>query len=145
MSVDPNDPEPLTPNHLLKLSGASGKPPDVPDIPEIHDPSSRKRYRRAQAIVDAFWRRWIREYLPNMIERRKWLQSRANVKVGDLVIVVDDQATRDKWSTGRVVKTHPGIKDGVVRAATVDVKGKLYHRPVAKLCLLEEDAESFKE
>ena len=76
MSVDPNDPSPLTPNHLLRLAGVPLGPPDVADQ---HDASSRKRYKRAQSISDAFWRRWIHEYLPNMIERRKWLQSRANV------------------------------------------------------------------
>ena len=142
ISMDPNDPSPLTPNHLLKLSGL---PVQLPDIAEMHDHSSRKRYRRAQAIVEAFWRRWIHEYLPNMIERRKWLQPRANVQVGDLVVVVDDQAKRDEWMIGRVVQTHPSKKDGVVRGATVNVKGKIYNRPVSRLCLLEEDAESVSE
>ena len=60
--------------------------------------------------------------------------------IGDLVIVVDDDAPRDKWTTCRVVHVHPG-KNGVVRAASVKVGEKIYVRPVAKLCLLEEDAD----
>ena len=76
-----------------------------------------------------------------MIERRKWLAPRANVRVTDLVIIADDQAKRDEWLVGRVVEVHPG-RDGVVRSATVEVNGSRYHRPVAKLCLLEEEAQS---
>ena len=64
MSVDPNDIQPLTLNHLLRLTGLPVGPPDVADK---HAFSSRKRYKRAQRVADDFWRRWIQEYLPKRL------------------------------------------------------------------------------
>ena len=41
-----------------------------------------------QSITVSVWERWMREYVPNLIERRKWLQDRQNLRVGDVVIVI---------------------------------------------------------
>lgn len=134
VSVDPEDLEPLTPNHFLL-----GRPqPHLPPAPEssCHELSKRE-WRQAQALIDQFWRRWMEEYVPTLIERRKWLASRRNLQEGDVVLVVEPNTPRGIWPMGRVQQVHPG-PDGVVRVATVRTMTGIYVRPVSKLCILLE-------
>lgn len=68
-STDLNDLEALTPNHLLLLKTQPCLPPDL-----FHkeDSYARHRWRQVQYISDLFWKRWIKEYLPQLQERQKW-------------------------------------------------------------------------
>uniref|UniRef100_A0A5S6QC57 DUF5641 domain-containing protein n=1 Tax=Trichuris muris TaxID=70415 RepID=A0A5S6QC57_TRIMR len=133
ISIDPSDPEPLTPNHFLLGRPCPHVPPDV--VTEI-DISSRRKWRAAQAIVENFWRRWLREYVPSLIERRKWLRARRNLKKGDIVLVVDPRTPHGHWPFGTVIECYPG-KDGIVRVAKIKTKHGIYVRPVTKLSLFE--------
>jgi hypothetical protein len=134
LGVDPDDPLPLTPNHFLIGQAVPRIPSDILAPEEM---TSKRRWRAAQAIVDQFWRRWMKEYVPSLIERRKWLRHRRNLKIGDVVIVVEPNTPRGLWPLGRIVQPLPG-PDGIVRAARVRTKMGEKVRPVAKLCLLEE-------
>jgi hypothetical protein len=89
-------------------------------------------------MVNHFWQRWLKEYLPSIIERRKWLQSRANLKEGDIVLIADPNTPRGQWPVGHIIRTIIS-QDKVVRAAVVKTKYGVYERPVVKLCLLESD------
>ena len=91
---------------------------------------------KLQAIIEQFWRRWLREYVPTLTERRKWFRPERNIRTGDVVIIVDDNSPRGKWPLGRVVRVMPG-PDGIIRTAAVKTSTGEYTRPVAKLCLLE--------
>ena len=64
----PNDLEPLTPNKLLLLR--SEQPPPLGSW-VVADKFS-KRWRQAQQLASAFWKRWVKEYLPLLQERQKW-------------------------------------------------------------------------
>ena len=135
VSVDPHDLEPITPNHFLIGRNSPNVPPDVFDKRDL---CSRKRWRQAQTLTDHFWRRWLREYVPNLTERKIWQRKRQRViRIGDLVLVVDENVPRGRWNLGRVIKTFPG-DDDLVRAADVQTKNGVHKRPVVKLCLLEE-------
>ena len=60
----------LTPNHFLfSQVGGQFTPESVDEI--IFKP--KKRWRRVQGLVRHFWHRWIREWLPALNVRRKWL------------------------------------------------------------------------
>ena len=137
VSVDPADPEPITPNHLLLGRPNPHIPPDILDSTEL---TTRKRWRVIQTIIDHFWKRWMREYVPCLTERRKWLKKERNLAVGDIVLVIDSNTPRGKWPIGRVLEIFPG-PDGVVRSANIHLRSATrtteLHRPVAKLCLLE--------
>ncbi|KFD54671.1 hypothetical protein M513_04371 [Trichuris suis] len=133
VSLDPRDPEPLTPNHFLLGRADPHIPPDITTEVEI---SSRRKWRCAQAMVEAFWKRWLREYVPSLIERRKWLRPTRNLNVGDLVLVVDHQSPRGHWPLGTIIECKPGA-DGIVRVAKVSTRHGTYLRPVVKLSLLE--------
>lgn len=133
VAIDPREPEPLTPNHFL--IGRKSTDPLAIDIKEELGPSL-KTWRHAQTIVSHFWWRWIREYVPNLIERRKWLKNSPSLSVGDFVIISEPSTPRGEWPSGVVVRIYPDA-DGVVRSARVRTKTGEYERPVAKLCILE--------
>jgi Family of unknown function (DUF5641) len=133
ITVDPLEPEAITPNHLIYGHGRLRLPPDVFDPSEV---DSRRRWRAVQALLNDIWVRWMKEYVPALTERRKWIRPARNIEENDIVLIIDPSTPRGLWPIGRVVKVFPGA-DGVVRSATVKNKDGEYRRPVAKLCLLE--------
>ncbi|CAB4009182.1 Hypothetical predicted protein [Paramuricea clavata] len=133
-SDDPKDMEPLTPSHFLQQRQGLAIPPGVFEDSEMF---SRKKWKRAQVLANQFWARWVREYLPILQVRKKWLVPKRNLQVNDLVLVVDSTQPRSHWNLGHVTKVFPGT-DGLVRTAEVKTQSSLLVRPIAKLCLLEE-------
>lgn len=57
-------------------------------------------------------------------------------------MLIDPHLPRALWLIGRVVRTFLGV-DGHVRSVEVNVKGRLYKRPVAHLILLPEITENY--
>lgn len=72
VSIDPADDEALTPNHFLMLRSHPGLHLDDPPYFPV---SNQKRHRLAQELITHFWNRWLREYVPNLIERWRWLRT----------------------------------------------------------------------
>ena len=66
------------------------------------DLRSRKKYRQVLAISAEFWKRWRREYLPKLTTRGQWREHTDNLKVGQLVLLVDDEDSKKTWSLARV-------------------------------------------
>ncbi|CAH2240951.1 jg9687 [Pararge aegeria aegeria] len=58
-----------------------------------------------------------------------------NIKIGDVVVIKDDNLPAGKWAMGRVTEVHPG-HDGLIRVVTLKTKNGLMKRPVAKLSIL---------
>ena len=132
VSDSPNDFEALTPNHLLLLRSGS----HAPLAGFSHKDTFVRRWKHVQHIADMFWRRWVREYLPTLQLRRKWIDEKRNIHVGDLVLVMNENTPRKFWPLARVTRTFPG-HDGLVRSAEVKTPWNILTRPVNKLCLLE--------
>ena len=105
------------------------------------DLSHRKKWRVAQAVAEHFWRRWMAEYMPTLTERKKWIDDVRQLRVGDVVVVIDDQTPRGQWPLGLVTAVYPG-PDGIVRSAMVRHRGTELHRPAVKLALLLPDEEA---
>ena len=78
----------------------------------------------------------MKEYIPLLQTRQKWLQPCRNLVENDLVLMTGEGSKRGCWPLGRVVEAHPD-PDGFVRSVTVQDKNSLKRRPVAKLALLE--------
>ena len=121
----------LSPNHLLLTQSNQPLPP------EVFHKCSKRRWRQVQYLVDIFWKRWIREYIPILQKRQKWLQPKRNVAVGDLVLLTDSSMPRNMWLMGKVVKIVPD-KRGLVRRVQVRTKSSVLERPIDKLVLLLE-------
>jgi len=117
LSQDCDDLEALTPNHLLLLHAGVTFPPGVFSRDDTY---TTKRWKQVQYLVDLFWNRWKREYLPLLQQRSKWFRPGYQFKFGDLVLLTDQQLPRNQWSLGRVVKTYPNDK-GEVRVVRVKV------------------------
>lgn len=64
VSVDPRDSEALTPNHFL--IGASSGEIQIGKY-DAQAVNLRKQWQLAQAFADAFWKRWLREYVPTLM------------------------------------------------------------------------------
>ena len=133
-SANPSDDVPLTPNHFLHGQiGGQFAPESVDDDKNLN---IKKRWRRIQELVKHFWRRWMREWLPNLNSRKKWLKTQRNLQVGEVILLMSPDAPRGKWPLGRVLEVYPG-EDGRVRVAKVQVGCNTLTRSVSKLCPLE--------
>ena len=142
VSSDPNDLSPLTPSHFLV--GEIGGPfaPEALDHEQTYNP--KKRWHRVQQLLGQFWKRWRKEFLPSLNVRKKWFHPRHNLKEGDVVLIVEPNASRGEWPLGRVIEAYPG-DDGLVRVVKVKAKNKEYLRPVHRLCPLEYVEDSAEE
>lgn len=136
ITMDLDAQEPLSPNHLLLLNCQGNLPPGIFDKNDCY---ARKRWKQIQYLSDQFWRRWTQEYLPTLQMRQKWNYKKENLKVDDLVLVVDNLVPRGKWLTGRVIETIHD-KFGNVRQVKLKTSHGLLRRPIAKLCLIQKSS-----
>ena len=86
--------ESLTPNHLLTSKTNVVLPP--PGVLQRADLYSRKRWHRVQHLANEFWDRWGKEFLQSLQTRQKWLRPKRNLKVGDVVILQNDELPRNR-------------------------------------------------
>ena len=116
---------------------------------------SKRRWRRVQHLADVFWNRWKKEYLLTLQQRQKWTKPCRNLKVGDVVLVKNDNLPRNQWKLARVEETLPS-DDGFVRkvilaigTATFDKCGRrtqevqYLERPIHKLVLIQPQDREF--
>ena len=139
-------PEPLTPNHLLTMkSKVILSPPGEFQRADLY---SRKRWRRVQFLANEFWTRWRKDYLQSLQPRQKWIATRRNLQVDDIVLVKDDNSPGNCWKIARVEETYPD-DDGLVRKVRLKIADRnldnngrpkgpatTLYRPVQKLVLL---------
>jgi hypothetical protein len=94
--------------------------------------------------LNQYWKRWMREYVPTLIERKKWFRSNWNAEVGDRVLVIDENSRRGEWPVGTIVKVYRETEtdsEGIVRHVTVKTESNEYNRPVTNLCLISEGSK----
>jgi len=132
LSDDPNDPTPLTPNHLLLLQGNCEPPPGVFTVADTY----RKRWRHVQLLADNFWKGFLRLYLPELQKRVKWHTPTTNLKEGDLVMLMDSVSPRNCWPLALVLEAKAG-RDGLVRSIKAKTTTSILVRPITKVILLE--------
>lgn len=87
-----------------------------------------------------FWSKWQQEYLSRLQQRPKWLKTKPEFEVGDIVLVKQDGMSPGKWLLGRVVAKHPGV-DGATRVYSVKSGNNITKRCVTKLCFLPIDKD----
>ena len=140
VSDDPRDPEALTPAHLLypgvKLTNSVCALPPAPPGGEV----LRYSFQRARSLVDAFWKRWSNDYLSTLRERQKWNKSKDDLKVGQIVLLVDEVKSRNDWKLGRV----KSVSGDDTHIRTVEVQtgagnSRTFKRDITKVVALELD------
>ncbi|KAA5775392.1 hypothetical protein F3H09_33240, partial [Pseudomonas aeruginosa] len=132
VSVSADDPDPLTPNHFL-LGGPARVP--VPGKFDDADLIGRAHWRAAQRLADVFWSRWLREYLPDLQNRREPHSRGPALKIGDVVIIADGTLPRNTWPRGIIQEVYPGA-DGITRVVDVRTAGGILRRPAKKIIVL---------
>ena len=124
--TSPKDGTYLCPNLLLGRST-----PGVPSGPFRETRNPNHRFEFVQQIVDAFWRKWIRDFFPSLIVQQKWHTKKRNVRVGDVVLIQDSNQVQGNWKLGKVSKVYPG-DDTRVRIVDVKYKNPRQGEPVDK-------------
>lgn len=120
----------LTPNHFL-----NGTPSNLIVEDELHDiPQNRlDRWQIVQQQTQYFWRQYQREYINALQQRLKWVQSAANLSIGDIVLLQDEQQPSYKWPLAKVIETYPD-SEGKVRQVLVKTSNSELKRSIRKLC-----------
>ena len=139
ISADSRDVEALTPAHILyPATYAHSSATIIPD--NVASPADvlRTTWKRAESRINAFWNSWTRDYLVLLHDRKKWTKVKRDLKVDDIVIIVDTTASRNEWRLGRVVEAD--VTDGTVKKVRVKrADKKIVTRDRTKLVLLELD------
>lgn len=121
---------PLT-NHFLLGSSNGTKPFCSPDHIDY-----RMCLRQSEMFANMFWRRFVKEMLPTLTRRGKWTQPCKAIEVGDIVLIVDENADRNTWQRGKVVEVTKA-NDGQVRRAKLKTISGFIERPAVKLAVLD--------
>ena len=138
MSEDPNDPEALTPAHMLV--GASLKALPSQDFGGTNI-NTLDRFQRISALKQHFWSVFQRDYILEQQNRAKWSKPHESLEVGAMVVVHEDNTPPQKWLLGRVVDVVTGA-DGKVRVAYIKTRNGLCRRAIHKLAILPSSSSS---
>ncbi|XP_035906396.1 uncharacterized protein LOC118509627 isoform X2 [Anopheles stephensi] len=136
MSEDPSDLTALTPGHFLTGENLQL----LPSINLTQIPINRlTHWQIIQQQLQRFWKRWRTEYLQKLQARSKWLtKGKEQVRVGQLIIIHEDNVQPSRWPLARITKIHPG-RDNIIRVISAKtIKGNEVTRPIAKICLIPE-------
>ncbi|XP_002735894.1 uncharacterized protein LOC100369374 [Saccoglossus kowalevskii] len=144
ISTDINDPQPLTPLHLINGRLLTTLPHTLVDNSdadfEITTPSeANKRAKYLPELHQRFHRRWLTEYILALRERHQNNKNNVTsnrIKIGDIVLVHSDTQKRLLWPLAKVEKLHVR-NDGLVRSADIRTKTGKTSRPICKLYPLE--------
>jgi len=144
VSSEIDDPEPLTPAHLLYGRRIITLPhvqveEDEIDDPDYRDPSQKELTKRAKVqaqLLDHFWNRWKHDYLTSLRESHRTTGfNTQEIRIGD-VVTVHNEGQRSTWRLAVVKKLIKG-NDGFVRAAVIRTSTGETSRPITKLYPLE--------
>ncbi|XP_055615326.1 uncharacterized protein LOC129761617 [Toxorhynchites rutilus septentrionalis] len=137
LSEDPGEYDVLTPSHFLIGTPLNS----MPDPDYSHTPINRLRhYQQLQKLIQDHWIRWRKEYLSELNNQRKRISLPIDIRVGQMILVQDENKPSIAWPLGRIESTHPG-EDGVVRVVTIKTANGSYKRPVSKIFPLPFDRD----
>ncbi|GFS59025.1 DUF5641 domain-containing protein [Trichonephila clavipes] len=115
LSSDLDDLNVLTPSHfLLGRSITSIVEPDLTNLNE----NGLDNWQKITKIIQLIWKRWSVDYLNSLQQRNKWHFEKKNAKIGDMVIIKEDNLPSCQWSLGRINNIYPG-KDSKVKDVEV--------------------------
>ncbi|XP_018392385.1 PREDICTED: uncharacterized protein LOC108771565 [Cyphomyrmex costatus] len=135
LTEDAEDCSALTPGHFI-----IGEAPTVIPEPSLSEqPCSRlTRWQTIRQKVEHFWKRWKRECLQRYQSISKWHHPSTQIKVGSLVLILDERYPPATWPLARVSQLHPG-DDGLIRVVTLRTATSTLKRPITKVCVLPLD------
>ena len=142
VSNDPENPSVLSTSTIL-----TQKFNDNSEFPDFENFTSkdmiRSEWTRVQVLADRFWTRWKKESMQTLQLRRKWHAVQPDMKHGDVVLLKDIDAPRNRWPLAVVVDVMPS-DDSHVRKVHLKIfrnnKSSVLTRPICELVpLLKAD------
>ena len=150
VSSELNEPEPLTPSHLLYGGVINTVPHSLTPQDKLTDMNFQeagsqlhtlsKKAKSQALLIQHFWSRWKKEYLTSL--RETYITSgesnKEKIKVGDVIIVHDD-CPRLKRHLAVVQELQRG-SNNFVRSAVIHTDKGITNWPISKLYPLEINA-----
>ena len=132
VNADPHDFSVITPSMFITGRMNNQIFPDIIDEQgfNVRDPKTRWRY--VQRAIRDLWKRWIKEILPTLGQRSKWIKDGREYQVDDEVLIMDPNVPRYKWQPGRVVEVFPG-RDGRIRVVKINTESGVVQSNVHRL------------
>lgn len=131
VSEDPGDLKPLTLSMFLQEIREIG----VLDIDILSHTKLNKKVIRRQKILEDLRKRFRSEYLGQLTLKKSMKKTR-EIKIGDVVLIGDNNLKRVDWPLAGVVNTVSG-RDGENRLFVLKTKNGIIKRPVQRIHPLE--------
>ena len=117
----PNDPQPITPHHLITQRDESCR--ETNNRPSNYSQADllaygAHRWKRIEALADEFARYWKHYMYQIGTDKEKWFHPQKNAQVGDTVLLKEKNTPRLDWPTGTITSAIPD-KDNLVRRVIV--------------------------
>ena len=132
LSNNPLDFNVLTPGHFLIGQSLTAFPEK--DLTQVSY-NRLTQWQHCTKIQQHFWKRWSVEYLNRLQNRPKWLHDCKNLKIGDLVLLKEDNIPPLKWPRARILEVIPGA-DGKIRMVNLKTQNGTFVRNITKVCPL---------
>ena len=123
----------LTPNHFL-LGPLGGEIPDITYSPEFK--ATRKQLDIMHNLSRSFKSRYNDEIIPLLNLRKKWPNKCQPLKIGDVVVILDDNKITKSFVKGIITEIFQA-NDGQVRFANVKTATGVFKRPAVKIAVLD--------
>lgn len=137
---DPTDSPVITPAHFI-IGEPLIMPPPISSPPKT-DFSLQRVRRERQRMVESFWHSWSADYVTSLLPRKKWTKVQVETKIGQLVLVKDDNLPPAQWQMGKIVELLPSKSDENSRSVVIQMpNGRKFTRAVQKICILPTEAE----
>ncbi|GFX72869.1 DUF5641 domain-containing protein [Trichonephila clavipes] len=98
-----------------------------PDLTNLNE-NRLDNWQKITKIIQLIWKRWSVDYLNSLQQRNKWHFEKKNAKIGDMVIIKEDNLPSCQWSLGRINNIYPG-KDSKIARADPGISAALVQTP----------------
>ena len=134
LSTNPEHLQVLTPGHFLVGTSLLALPDH--NLQDVFF-NRLSEWLCVQQMIQRLWKQWSQNYLHQLQQRHKWRNIQPNVKIGELVLVKEDNLPPLVWKKSVISDLHPG-KDGLTRVVTLKTSMGTLKRPITKICLLPQ-------
>jgi hypothetical protein len=130
----------LTPNHFLVGRAEVGLAGKIDNKNRLLG----EKYRKLERHISDLWDRFLDEILLEARGREKWRNPVENLRMGDVVLILERKLLDDGWEVG-VIEETTCSPDGQVRSALVRTTRGTVRRAALHLVLLPEEQEDQEE
>ena len=130
----------LSPAHFLfPHQFANTAPLIIPPAPDDAAAALRSSWKMSQKMIDAYWDTWQKTYLADLAKRSKWRSSAPGPRLDQLVLLKDENLSRERWKIAKVVEVISSDPQHPRRFKVKSACGTLYDRHISGLVPLELD------